>query len=219
MAPLIENEFSYSEFYADDYDTKINYGNAQKVFDFNEENINDLNRRRRRRVVAFDDTMSTYVIINRDSFSKQELKDTWYNRIEMRDMKDQAREEGRMVQAGILVENCQNDDIDDETSITTIRGLEYKTTTGLKKKRQNRKNAYAAVFLEISYQEIEGITDEVAIANEYFLHSVPCHVAAHMIAKQDERDVINMRYDDRMKYYLGIFHNNSAELERGKQLI
>merc|ERR1712195_235778 len=77
---------------------------------------------------------------------------------------------------------CNNGDDDDVCK----RGLESRTKSGMRRKKHNRTNAYAAVFLEIDYQEDEGTFDEEVIADAYFMYSDQCQVSAQIIGKQDE---------------------------------
>ena len=108
-------------------------------------------------------------------------------------MKSLSRNEGRMVELGLLTEtDWSNNNNGTEDEFTTIRGLEHKTLPGLQSKRDNRKNAWSAVFLEIGYQDIEEVTNDSAIAEEYQRFSTPCQETAHTIAQQDALDVRTM---------------------------
>ena len=185
MAPLMEQSFSYSDIYV--APETIYYGNDKTVL-----NIHELNERRR--VVSFDETQTTtHNVIHRTSLSHQERKATWYNGHELQVMKSLSRNEGRMVELGLLTEtDWSNNNNGTEDEFTTIRGLEHKTRPGLQTKRDNRKNAWSAVFREIGYQDIEEVTNNSAIAEEYQRFSTPCQETAHTIAQQDALDVRTM---------------------------
>ena len=128
-----------------------------------------------RRCVSFGAFVSTYEIIHHKDLSKEEIKSAWYNREDMRQMKVQAKSDAKLIE-------CNNGDDDDVCK----RGLESRTKSGMRRKKHNRTNAYAAVFLEIDYQEDEGTFDEEAIADAYFMYSDQCQVSAQIIGKQDE---------------------------------
>jgi hypothetical protein len=132
----------------------------------------------RRRRVAFATDVIEHGMMSRVEYTAEEMKATWYDRSSLRQMKDCARSEARLVESGVLVEG---DDV-------SIRGLEAKTSNGLRRKRQNRMNAYAAVFFEIDTQQDMGMADDDAVADAYFTFSEPCLVAAHMIALRDAED-------------------------------
>ena len=128
-----------------------------------------------RRSVSFSETVTIQRVINREDFSEEETKASWYDRQDLRSMKDSAKAEARLVESGVLVES-------DDCS---IRGLESKTANGIRAKRQSRMNAYAAVFFEIDSQEDMCIHDVDAIADVYFGYSEPSLVTAQMIGVRD----------------------------------
>ena len=61
-----------------------------------------------------------------------------------------------------------------------------------KKKTCNRTDAYAAIFLEIRFQEEGGFTDKEAIANVYSAYSTECLISAQMIAAGYEIEAKNV---------------------------
>lgn len=129
----------------------------------------------RRRRVSFTETVIIRRVIKREDMSAEETKASWYDRQDLRQMKDSAKAEARLVESGVL---AKGDDC-------SIRGLESKTASGIRAKRQSRMNAYASVFFEIDSQEDMGIHDEDAIADAYFAYSEPCLVTAQMIGLRD----------------------------------
>lgn len=134
------------------------------------------------RRVSFGVMVASYEVMNRDDYSPEEVEATWFNREDMRRMKGSARSEARLAESGLLV---QGQDV-------SIRGLESRTRDGMKQKRRNRMNAYAAVFFEIDCQDQEGFIDEDLIADAYFTHTEQCAMTAQMIAKRDEREAIEI---------------------------
>ncbi|KAL3924130.1 MAG: hypothetical protein SGILL_001239 [Bacillariaceae sp.] len=131
--------------------------------------------RSQRRNISFSETVVVHRIINREDFSAAETRASWYDRNDLRRMKDATKSEARLVESGVLTEgeDC------------SIRGLESKTANGLRAKRQSRMNAYAAVFFEIDNQDDMGMTDADAIADAYFAYSEPSLVTAQMIGVRD----------------------------------
>jgi len=157
-----------------------------------------------RRSVSFHETVVIHEVMNREGYTYHEVVACWYDRSDLRQMKDNARSEARLVQSGILVEG---DDI-------SIRGLESKTSEGARRKRQYRMNAYAAVFFEIETQNELGIVDEDAIADVYFNYSEHCQISAQMMAIRDADDVSAMDADAKNMDYFGanmLFNLSAAE--------
>jgi hypothetical protein len=136
-----------------------------------------------RRCVSFGAVTSTHEIIHHKDLSKDEIKNAWYNREDMRRMKVQARSDAKLLESGLIVDI--NRAVDDDLC---IRGLESRTRSGGRRKKHNRSNAYAAVFLEIDCQHEEGFFDVEAIADAYFMYSDQCQVSAQIIGTQDEID-------------------------------
>jgi hypothetical protein len=146
-----------------------------------------------RRQVSFFGTVTCHTVMNREGYTAEETKATWYDRSSLRQIKESARSEARLVESGVLAES---DDI-------SIRGLEGKTTYGVRQKRANRMNAYAAVFLEIDTQLDFGYVDEEAIADVYFSYSEPCLVAAQMLAVRDAEEAKNTMQSMELAHLFG----------------
>jgi hypothetical protein len=136
-----------------------------------------------RRSVSFGAVVSTYEVIHHRDLSKEEIKNAWYNREDMRQMKVQARSDAKLIGSGLTADSSNHGDDD-----VSNRGLESRTKSGMRRKKHNRTNAYAAVFLEMDCQEEEGFFDEEAIADAYFMYSDQCQVSAQIIGTQDEID-------------------------------
>jgi hypothetical protein len=141
--------------------------------------------RRNPRTVSFSNDVSVHEILSLNEYSCRELSATWYDGHDMIRMKKEARRDGKLLQTGVLVE--------DETSWQcSIRGLESRTAEGLNRKKRNRFDAYAAIFMVIDTQDVEGYCDDDAIADAYRVHSERCLGDAQIIAQRDEVDVRNM---------------------------
>ena len=119
-----------------------------------------------------------YDIISRHEYTSEELEASWYDSKEMKKIKDTARSEAKLVEAGLLVEDSQ----------FSIRGLESKTRKGVLRKRKRRTNAYLSVFFEIDSQIEEGYFDDDLVADAYYVYSEPCAIDAEQIGKQDAYD-------------------------------
>jgi hypothetical protein len=141
------------------------------------------------RRVAFFDSVVVYEISNSDSFTPEEIKSCWYDRVDLRQIKENAKHEARLIENGLLQEN---DDV-------CFRGLECRTKEGSRGKRHNRANANAAVFFELDTQDDRGIYDDEAVADAYFNHSERCQVSAQMIGMRDAREAQVLLLDTKLE--------------------
>jgi len=162
------------------------------------------------RRVSFGAMATTHIIMGLSDYTPQELEASWYDSNSMHAMKETARSDAKLVDAGLLSEGKD----------VSIRGLEHRTRQGLKRKRQSRRDAYMSVFFEIDAQIEEDYNncssssksnnnnnmnyddyyynfnfDDELIADAYFDHSEPCAVDAHTIGMQDER-IARKIYDE-----------------------
>merc|ERR1712071_582326 len=129
-------------------------------------------------------------VMSRADYTHEELEVTWFDHSEMRQMKENARSEGKLVDSGLLVQSSE----------ISIRGLESRTKEVMKRKRQNR-NAYAAVFFEIDCQQEEHYFDEDLIADAYFTYSEPCAMTAQMIGKRDEIEAMKIHENCKADFF------------------
>ena len=130
--------------------------------------------------VSFAPFVVVKEIISRKELTPAELKAAWYDVEEVSCMRGIARTEAKLVESGHLVQSKE----------VCIRGLEQRTRKGSKKKKKNRMNSYAAVFLEMDYQKAEMIFDDEAIAEAYFKYSMPSTTAAQRVGRRDEIEAI-----------------------------
>lgn len=128
-----------------------------------------------RRAVHFNDDDDTHFVLSRVDYTIEEMSSTWYDRTDLKQMRTTARSEARLLEVGLL----------HESSTTSVRGLEGRTTEGLKRKRRNRADANNAVFDELDNQEEQGIFDDDALADIYFVFSEHCQATAHMMGMRD----------------------------------
>lgn len=121
-------------------------------------------------------------VISRVDYTPEEIEASWFGRDDMSQMKQNAKSEAKLVDSGLLVESKD----------VSIRGLEGRTRDGIRRKRQNRMNAYSAVFYEVEWQKEVEFFDEDLIADAYFFYSEPCQVSAQMIGKRDELEAMDI---------------------------
>jgi hypothetical protein len=124
-----------------------------------------------------DDTTTTRLVLSRADYTMEEVTATWYNRTDLKQMRDTARCEAKLLAAGLL----------QETMHTSARGLEARTSEGLKRKRSNRTNATTALFDELDQQDEQGVFDDDALADVYFIYTEHCQVAAQMMGMRDAK--------------------------------
>jgi hypothetical protein len=173
MAPLI-NETGYLAVDLDGYD----FFSTSDFLNNTEKNPAPSRHVSTTRRVSFSSDDTSHSVMCRKEYTIEERKATWYDRCSLRQMKDSAKYEARLAESGVLVE-CGD---------VSFRGLEAKMSEGLRRKRQSRMNAYAAVFFEIDSQQDVGMSDEFAVAVAYRTQSEPCLAAAHMIAVRDAEE-------------------------------
>jgi len=126
--------------------------------------------------VCFGALNEVHEVMNRYDYTEEELEASWYDREDMKIMKNSAKSDARLYDTGVLQPSADFSE----------RGLEHRTRQGLKSKRNNRLNAYAAVFFEIDFQFEGGFVDDDAIADCYFEQSEACQMAAEKLARRDE---------------------------------
>lgn len=130
-----------------------------------------------RKSVTFGTDDEIIQIIHISEYSDEERQMTWYNRADLRSIKNEAK---RMA----YMDRDLNPDV-------CLRGLESRTTTGARTKRQTRIDARAAVFFEQEMQEGDGYSDPDAIADIYFEYTERSQGEAQMLALRDAADVKN----------------------------
>jgi hypothetical protein len=133
------------------------------------------------RRVSFGSIATVHDVLHRVDYTLEEVNSAWYDRVELRMMKEATKIEARLLDKGLIK--------DDEN--VTIRGLEGRTRFGAQRKRTNKINAYIAVFMEMEAQFELGICDGEAIADVYYENSEKCQAEAHMLGARDALDVQN----------------------------
>ena len=166
-----------------------------------------------RRGVSFLPHVKVHYVLHIKDFTKDEVKDTYYSKFEVRAMKHQCKEDANNISASDYekeeqyISMCEPEPspLTDSTSDyaqhcffesqnleSTVRGLENKAGLGSLRKKRHRTQAWLAVFVEQRRQKAQGYSDPDSIADSYFEVSEPCHVVANMVAIRDARDVQSM---------------------------
>jgi hypothetical protein len=185
MAPLIDENCSLSSYNADiDIDsgsvsTYLSEGVEQVVMTDTSKILSTFPLHAMTAIVKknvhFSEETSIHSILGRADYTADEVTSTWYNHADLKEMRDAARCEAKLLMAGLL----------QETMHTSARGLEGRTTEGLTRKRRNRAEAANAVFDELDQQDEQGIVDDDALADIYFTFTERCQVAAQMMGMRD----------------------------------
>lgn len=140
------------------------------------------------RRVAFLPMSVTYNIMNRDDYSPEEFKASWFNADEMRQMKQDARSMAKRHRYGNFV-TSEN---------ASIRGLESRTREGMKRKRELRLNTYATVFSEIDRQRNNEAYAQELIALAYSFYSQRSARLAQTVGKQDAVEALAIHKEGKL---------------------
>lgn len=132
-----------------------------------------------RRCVNFSTVIKSHSIIHINDYSSQEKSSTWYCREELQAIKAEAKL--------IAKTTCDVSNHDE-----CLRGLEARTPTAARRKKENRINARAAVFFEQEVQEEDGFSDPDAIADAYFEYAESCQAEAQMMGVRDEKEAMEV---------------------------
>jgi hypothetical protein len=130
-----------------------------------------------KRSISFSSEVFVIDVLHIMDYSAEEKQATWFVGNDMRFFKNECRGSAALMNNGVS-----------ESAELCFRGLEARTRDGALRRRRNKIDARAAVFMEQDLQEDEGVFDEEAIADVYYEYTEHCHVAANMIGLQDERD-------------------------------
>jgi hypothetical protein len=160
-----------------------------------------------RKRVTFKDTRRVREIESCHHYSSWEKSASWYNRAELRSMKDEANDEALLLERGLLM-------AEDDDEYICHRGLETRTLVGARRRKENRNNAYAVVFFEVETQQRENNAlhnknnneerisktgrkwqsyDQQAIADVYAICSESTRFAAYMRGLRDAMTVVKDR--------------------------
>jgi hypothetical protein len=171
MAPLDQNpDVSLSSHHDDVFDHKT------IVAPLHESIITSTPRR-----VSFCGLATVYNVMSRVDYTHEEVKASWFNQADTRRMKRDAK---------LLLAASQSDRLVHDSSVS-IRGIEWRTKEGLKRKIRTRSKTYHAVFLVKSQQQNDLLADEL-VAKSYSFISAPCLRTAQVIGKRDEIEAMTI---------------------------
>jgi hypothetical protein len=131
-----------------------------------------------KRSISFSPEVATFNVLHIMDYSAEEKQATWFDGDDIKSFKKEGK-----VSLALLVNGVS------ESSELCFRGLEARTRDGALRKRHNKIDARAAVFMEQDFQKDEGVFDDEVIADVYYDYSQRCHLAANMMGLRDERDV------------------------------
>jgi hypothetical protein len=133
-------------------------------------------------IVRFSrDAIQEHSINRRQDLSVEEINETWYNREEYADIREEIRSTIKLLRAGLT---------DPERVGFCYRGLEHKTSERGKQRSLNIVQSVEAVLVPQKRMQLEGtIPDPSAIADGYCAISLQCQNDAHIVGLWDEKSV------------------------------
>ena len=146
--------------------------------------------RQQKQSVSFKPNVVVYPTKHINDYTEEEIRICWYNEQEERVITSDCMS---IIKAMVK---------DEEQSISStsdcIRGLEYRTPEGQKRRMSNKFCAMDAVLDEHEMQWQDNKNDVDELRKIYSTYSAPSHDAAHLIGLEDERQamLIYNREDD-----------------------
>jgi|Transcript_13606 hypothetical protein len=137
----------------------------------------------KRKSVSFSPNESIRGTLHLKDITATELQRAWYTMDEVKSMKRSSRK---------LAIELSKTATDDANNTECFRGLEGKTTQGLRRRKMTKATARNAVFLEQCRQWNCGIVDSNLMADEYFEYTESSSSAAYMIAIRDQKEAMNI---------------------------
>lgn len=135
--------------------------------------------------VSFNESVRVYPHLHYNNFTENELAESWYDDQEMDAIK---------VECLQTIQLAVNDRLDDNNNFWCFRGLEYRTTEGARKRRENKIFAWNAVMNEQETQQMVGEFNDGAIAEVYADASAASQEAAYVLAFSDAKAVQQDRF-------------------------
>ena len=130
-----------------------------------------------KKTVHFNEEVELVYVMNRGDYTFSEISSCYYNRVELSEIKARTKSEARLLEYRQITESLD----------ASTRGLEARTSDGLRRKRRNRADAYTAIFDELDRQDDQGYSDEDSLADIYFRYSEESRLAAEMLGLRDAR--------------------------------
>merc|ERR1740130_1730451 len=203
MAPLCNNEIEENDvvFYiGDDMNEKIVQVETEEYDEISSASTaanmvtttssspssSSLNTPSVKRSVSFSAEAAVHVgaIINVDDYTNEEKYECWYNVDEMRRIRQEVKHTVALMNQMIPRDQIESVSLFSSTQLLCTRGLEGKTRTEKRHRRDIRMKSISAVFDEQSMQDMDGISDPIMVAMAYNEYSYPMKVAAFQRATQ-----------------------------------
>jgi hypothetical protein len=129
--------------------------------------------------ISFSPEVRIFNVLHFLDYSAEEKQATWCDGDEITSFKNEAKASAALMISGVVAES--------ESAELCFRGLEARTRDGALRKRHNKIDARAAVFIEQELQQEEGVFDEEAIADVYYDCTQHCRASANMMGLRDEK--------------------------------
>jgi len=151
-----------------------------------------------KRSVSFSAEAAVHVgaIINVDDYTNEEKYECWYNVDEMRRIRQEVKHTIALMNQMIPRDQIESDSLFSSMQLLCTRGLEGKTRTEKRHRRDIRMKSISAVFDEQSMQDMDGIFDPVMVAMAYDEYSYPMKIAAFQRAAQYEKEATGTENND-----------------------
>jgi hypothetical protein len=166
-----------SETTSDNWDDSIQYHTRQVELRSNRTE-NTEQPTRKRRSVSFAKNFDVKEVPHLRDVTPEELQAAWYTAEDFDKIKKSMIVTIRLMMAGKPIGHHQ-----------CVRGLEFRTPSGAKTRKQNKLNALTAVWTEQVSQWNENKTDEFAISFVYQQQSQKCREQARRFGCHDEKAV------------------------------
>jgi len=143
-----------------------------------------------RRSVSFSPGAAVHLgaVMHVDDYSEAEKCECWYQADEMREIRREVKETVALMNRNVPIDKLSLIASEMNNDVTfTIHGLEGKTRSGKRYRKEIRFASLAAVFDEQTLQEMDGVCDPIMIAMAYGEYSYPMQVAAFQRALQHQK--------------------------------
>jgi hypothetical protein len=121
------------------------------------------------------------------NFTDREHSDSWYNAQEMEEIHAECMHTLKVVTRG-------NIHFSDTNNFWCLRGLEYGTPEGAKRRQENKYLAWDTVMSEQETQYMMGEFNDEAIARAYSQVSTACREAATILALEDAKNALQDQF-------------------------
>ena len=142
--------------------------------------------------VTFSQRMDVREIRHFRDLSPEEIKDVWYANEDFDEIKKSLIGTLRLMMSKKPILDEEGDD--DE--LHCIRGLEFRTPQGAKRRKQIKVDALTAVWNEQVKQWQNDVVDDESIRQVYLKHSDPCRMAAYKFGIQDQLAIQDYKLED-----------------------